>query len=156
MSGCHHPSVRELDKDLYFLMLLLMTQAICLRCILLPPFFHDLPMWSRACFWVVRIMLPSLHSLQLLCFAMFCAERKGGKKDSKTGNDCSSSKLGKDLAESRCSYFFLLTFSYSLCFTQSVNDKNNNRKTILDLLIAFNVFSVPTGNINIFWLLTWE
>lgn len=107
MSGCHHPSVRELDKDLYFSMLLLMTQAICLRCILLPPFFHDLPVWSRACFWVVRIMLPSLHSLQLLCFAMFYAERKGGKKDSKTGNDCSSSKLGKDLAESRCSYFFL-------------------------------------------------
>lgn len=106
--------------------------------------------WLGLCF---------LHFIHYNCYVSQCSmlRGKGEKKDSKTGNDCSTSKLGKDLAESRCSYFFsLLTFSYSLCFTQSANDKNNNRKTILDLLIAFNIFSVPTGNINIFWLLTWE
>lgn len=46
-----------------------------------PSPFCDLAIWSRVCFWVARIMCPSLHSLQLLWFAMFYAERKGGKNE---------------------------------------------------------------------------
>lgn len=76
---CHNFIVHE-SLALCFLVLLLTTQAIYLRGVLLPPSFHDLPMWSGACFWVAGIIFPSICSLQLQCFAMFYVERKVGGK----------------------------------------------------------------------------
>lgn len=98
-----------------------MTQATCLRGILLPPSFHDLPMWSRACFWVDRIMFPSLCSFQLLCFAMYEAERKGEKK--KTEQNWKwliSSKLGNSLAASKSFFFFFSPSEFSIVFSLDI------------------------------------
>lgn len=102
----------EFYEDFCCLVLLLMTQSMCLRAIHLFPSFCALSMRSRVCFWG-WLGLYILHFIFYSCNVLQCLLMRGEggkKKKSKTGNNLSASKMGNDLAAGQSSSSLLISF----------------------------------------------
>jgi len=103
-------------------------------------FLYDLrhvSWWLGLCF--LHFVVYNLYVLK--CFVL----RGKGKEKDRAKLETTDELPNWEMIWQLANLFFSpsLTLYYSLCFRYNTNTTNNNRKTTLELLIAFNFFQCP-------------